>query len=135
MGFELPKVDIEKEFKECLSKEDNVEKANCTYELLHKVTEAQDVIQLSIPAVNQSMATSNAMINDANALILEASKWKGNVEPQVDFNYTKEKAERIKKDWDNMVNDRSMANESQQGRETIFEGLVFNFSTNKWERK
>ena len=130
--FDLPKINIENEFQECLSKEDDVDKANCTYELLHKVTEAQDVIQLSIPAINQSMATSNAMINDANALILEASKWKGNIEPQVDFHYTAEKVERIKRDWEHMINDRKIANEE---RESIFEGLIFNFQTNKWERK
>jgi hypothetical protein len=81
------------ELNRCKIIVDKREKAECLFQLLTKVTSLQDEIQLEIPYLNPSMSSSLGIINNANAIILEASRQKGNIEKEIDMGYLKEKVE------------------------------------------
>lgn len=98
-------VTFEERFEKVKKIKDDLERTNANFDLLHDITKLQDRIQLSTPALNESIAISNSLINHANALILEASKWKGDIRPQVMYGYTREKVGSIVDDWNAMVQD------------------------------
>jgi len=52
---------VEKELESCKMKKDYVERANCIFDLLERITRVQDVVQLSIPAINESVGISQSM--------------------------------------------------------------------------
>jgi hypothetical protein len=105
--------DFEKEFGECKIETDSVKKCKCMFNVLHDITTLQDKIQLSIPVVNESIALSTSLTNHANALLLEASKWKGDIRPQIEHNYTHEKVKGIIKDWNAMVHDYNISHDQK----------------------
>lgn len=96
--------DFEKEAKICEAKKD-VERTDCSYGVLHRLTRLQDDIQLGIPAINESAAISNEAINKANAIILEMSKWKGDLEPIITYGYFLEKASGMADTYNAMARD------------------------------
>jgi len=85
--------------------EKDIEDTAKLFKKLHNITSEQDKMQLSIIPINESVALSRNMINDANALILEALKWSGDIRPQVRYGYTREKVLSIINDWNDMVHD------------------------------
>ena len=96
--FWKEKDDFEAQLMVCKQIEDDAKRASCIFDVLNRITRLQDVIQLSIPPVNESVVSAQNLINDANALILEASKWKGDIR-MIANPYTLEKIKRIVNDW------------------------------------
>jgi hypothetical protein len=56
-------------------REDKIEEANKKFVELLGITTAQDKLQLSIPAINQSVADGLSMTDHANAIILEVCRF------------------------------------------------------------
>lgn len=91
----------------------SVERVKQMLKDLHEITKQQDTLQLSIPKINESVAISLGMVNCANALILEASKWKGDIRPQVRYGYTLEKVQCIIHAWNAMAHDYNVSHEGK----------------------
>jgi len=150
-------MDFEGEFIQTQKIKNDLDRVNRQYKILNDLTQLQDSIQLSISALNGSIANSNAMINDANALILEASKWKGDIRPQVRHGYAYQKVKSLVNDWNCMVHDFNVTEgtnlplmnieeqpESDEpitdekvlknNREEIFRGLVFDIQNMMWKK-
>jgi len=106
-------MDYEQRYNVCKAKTGDINKANCLYGLLRDITRLQDEVQLSIPAINESVAISNNLINNANALILEASKYKGDIRPQVLYGYTRGKVGAIVENWNAMAHDYNITQKDQ----------------------
>lgn len=83
----------------------DIQRVNEQFEGLYEITKTQDKIQLGISSLTECIAISKRMTNDANALILEASKWKGNLIPQVRHGYTREKVLLVVGDYNALVHD------------------------------
>jgi len=75
------------------------------YKVLYDLTTLQDWLQLNISPINESTAISNNMINDANAIILEISKWRGDIKTLVDYSYLFQKVKSLINDWNTIVHD------------------------------
>jgi len=84
------------------------------FKQLHKLTQQQDELQLSIPKINESVAISLCLVDHANALILEASEHLGDIRPQVRFGYTLEKVLAIISDWNAMAHDYNISHDDMQ---------------------
>ena len=89
----------------------DMERVKELFQKLYDLTVTQDELQLSIPRPNESVAISLDLINSANALILEASKWKGDIRPQVRYGYTKEKVLSIVQCWNAMAHDYNISHD------------------------
>jgi len=98
-------MNFEDRFKMCMRVEDDVEKAACLFDLLSDITKLQDVVQLAIPPINESVAISKAITNDANALLLEVSRWRGDIRKLLRHGYIMEKIKRLITDWNAMAHD------------------------------
>ena len=106
--------DFEQEYLKCKEKPNDIEKANCLISLLHEITELQDHIQLAIPPINESVALSKSLTNDANALLLEASRQRMDIRKQIENGYTKEKVENIIRDWNWIVHDYNITHPKEK---------------------
>ncbi|MFQ6067990.1 MAG: hypothetical protein ACE5KD_00445 [Candidatus Bathyarchaeia archaeon] len=95
----------------CKIIKDDVERAKCMFDLSHKVARIQESIYA--PAVNESVALSNNLITHANALILEATKWRGDIRKQVMYDYTFEKVNKVVNDWNSMVHDYNVSHKAK----------------------
>lgn len=102
-------LEFEKELNVCKNMKDDTNRAKCMADLSHKVARLQESVW--IPALNESIALSNSLINHANALILEATRWKGDIRKQVEFGYTFEKVNSIVNDWNAMAHDYNISHE------------------------
>jgi len=96
---------FEERYEQCKLKEDDIEKGSCLFKLLHDITRLQDNIQLAIPPINPSVQLSKEIINDANAIILNASGYKGDLRPEITSGYITEKVGYIIWHYNNMVHD------------------------------
>ena len=87
----------------------DIELANKKFDELYEITRKQDEIQLSIPRINESIAISTSIINDANAIILEISKWKGDLEPICRYGYLFEKVKSLVSGVNSLYHDYGIA--------------------------
>jgi len=101
-------MDYDAEYERCKRLGDDIQKARCLINLLYRITELQDYVQLSIPAINPSVALTKELTNSANALLLNASRARFDVRPQIG-GYTAEKVERTVKAYNDMVHDYNLA--------------------------
>lgn len=147
---------FEKEFNACKEKEDTLDKTNCIYGVLHRLTRLQDDIQLSVPAINESVAISNAATDKANAIMLELSKWRGDLEPIIKYGYFLEKVRSLNDDYNALAHDYGIIfgvtvpmiehklrekdfsdiseRRKKDNEETIFRNIRYNSSKNKLEK-
>lgn len=91
------------ELRQCRRVSDKRERAKCLFSLLSEITELQDKTQLEIPYLNPSIQFSMGLINNANAIILEASRHRGNIETVIDRGYLKQKVEYTLSDFNNII--------------------------------
>jgi hypothetical protein len=82
-----------------------LDEINDKFDRLHKLTEEQDILQLSIPKPTESLAISLNIVNHANALILEISKYHGDIEPITKYNYLLEHFEGLCDGVNGMIQD------------------------------
>jgi hypothetical protein len=109
-----------------------VEEANRKFEELWMITRKQDKLQLSIPAINQSVADGLSMTDHANAIILEISQWKGNITPLIEHGYLAEKINSLNRDWEWMQKHYEMRNTNPD----IFQDTeILVGGKNKWKLK
>ena len=121
-------MNYEERFKGCLEIKNELDRANCLFDLLYDLTKLQDHIQIVIPPVNESVGLAKAAINDANAIILECSKFKGDIEPIYAHGYFREKVNRLQTTMKGIEHDMKVAEERP---EAIFNNIRFDFS--KWK--
>ncbi|RLE58192.1 MAG: hypothetical protein DRJ35_08320 [Thermoprotei archaeon] len=147
--------EIYEELERCKRKPEDVDKANCIFDLLHDITRIQDVIQLSIPPINESVAISKDIINNANAIILETSKEKGNLESLIRMVYLKEKIRNFVSGYNALAHDFNITNkenvnllrlkeekedikltdaEIKDNKKVVFGNYVFDYAFNKWKK-
>ena len=96
-------------FNKCKKVISKVDKANCLFILLHDISDLQDSIQIEIPKINQSVNYSKSLTNSANALLLEASRWKGDIRPQLTVGYDRKHIDNIIRTYNNMSKDLGLA--------------------------
>jgi hypothetical protein len=107
---------------ECKALEDNVEKIGCLSDLLHEVTKEQDSINLSIPFLNDSVQLLKLVVDGANGIILEASRYKGHVMPAMEGTYLQEKMKFLIDSYNNMVHDYNLTKD-----EKFIEKIAYSF--------
>lgn len=88
-----------------MGEKEDIREANEKYDKLYKLTREQDSLQLSIPAVSESIAISRSIGDRANAIILETSKWKGDLEPIIKHQYLLEKVTSLINDYNALAHD------------------------------
>jgi hypothetical protein len=82
-----------------------IDDANQKFRALHKLTQEQDILQLSIPHPSESLAIGLDIINHANALILEVSKYYGDIQPIARHGYLTEHFEYLCRGVNGMIQD------------------------------
>ena len=100
---------LEENYLVCKSIKDEKKRFVCLVNVLKETTELQDKIQLSVPPLTEGIATIKSIVNDANAIILEASRWNYDIEKFVNHGYAKEKVKNIVNDWNTIAKDFSLA--------------------------
>lgn len=92
--------------KEVQKIEDKKDRAKILYDLLHHITELQDIINLSIPELNSSMLVSKSLANDANALLLAISRSRGNLRKELLYEtYLSSKMRQVNNSYNAMVHE------------------------------
>lgn len=99
---------MEDHYEECLLIEDVVERARCLFKLLDDVTKLQDKVQISIPPLNESNRRAKSIINNANAIILDLSKFRGNIKNVLETPYVREKVNELIDNYNQMVHDYNL---------------------------
>jgi hypothetical protein len=90
--------------KNCEKMDSKEKQISCMYDTLHDITEAQDITNLTIyKAINNSEDprwTPTLMADNANAIILEISKFKGHPQSIVrPGGYVEEKVDSLMNRW------------------------------------
>lgn len=82
-----------------------LEEINRKFRELHELTEKQDSLNLSIDPPNESIAIARDIINSANAIILEVSKYYGDLETLERYGYLEEKVRYLCHGWNSLAQD------------------------------
>jgi len=84
---------------------DRIKEVNSKFDKLDSLTKEQDELQLSIPAINESIAVSLGAVNNANAIILEISRWKGDIMHLAKSKYLRDRIKWIVGNYNGIVHD------------------------------
>ena len=107
-----------------------LEEMNKKFDDLRELTRTQDKLQLDITPLNQSIADGLALVDHANAIILESSLWKGNIIPLLEHGYLEEKINALNRDLEIMKKHYEV-----RTHPVIFENLEFDYGKNQWKLK
>lgn len=90
----------------CKKIDNKEEKIKCMYKILYDITEAQDITNLTIRKTIDDSEDPRwlpiQLTDNANAIILDASRYKGNPKPMIIYGYTEEKVDGLINIW-NMI--------------------------------
>jgi len=135
--------------------EKEINDTNEKYEELNKLTQQQDSLNLSITSLNESIAISKSISDRANAILLEVSRWRGDLKPLIEHGYLFEKVNSLINDYNALAHDYvithgnpatifSCAHEKEETKvpkdimkmniKEIFRNIRFNPAINKLEK-
>ena len=144
--------DYEKELTTCKSINNDLSRSNCVYELLFEITEIQDRIQLSIPALSEMQSIMGNITDKANAILLGISKWKG-ADQVIEHGYVTEKVMGIVDSYNSLIRDYNLTHEDKissyeielrkprvktdiesikRDKEMLYNGIKGTYIDNKW---
>lgn len=113
---------------------EKLDEVNRKFDELLELTIKQDELQLSIPALNEGLSVALSAINNANGIIGEISKWKGDIVPIVEHGYFKEKVRALSSNLEAMEHNYRLIKKYPEEEKIILRGIRFNPKTNKLEK-
>lgn len=102
--------DYEKALNVCKAIKSDLDRSNCVYGLLYDITKMQDRIQLNVPKMSGMQTIMGVVVGDANAIILEISKWKG-ADQAIRHLYLDEKVGLVVRDYNALIHDYNISHE------------------------
>jgi len=89
---------------------DDIKRIKRGFNFMSRVADLQEKVIFSFPSINESLAISQNLARNANCLIAEVSKWKGDTRKLVEYNYLANKIGEIVNDYNAMAHNYNIAN-------------------------
>jgi len=103
------------DWKQCTTIDGLFDRAMCMFPVLDDLTEVQDILQIEIPAANESIAIAKCLTDHANAIILGTAEQKGDIRKIKNYQYVGEKVNTIiTQCWNSLIHDTNIVEDEEK---------------------